>query len=195
MDLENLKNNWKEEEVFAPEISLEKQNEIRNPLEKIKKNIKFELWSTLPIFPLALWILYKMVEDKTIVLFASTLIGVMFLVVIFYAFKIYKFYKEINTNSLSSFQHILEMEYQMKYYRDLYQSYFIALLPIMMSEFFIIFLYSRKNEFENFESLAGTLIISMIIGFGLLFLFWFLWYQFFYGRHFKKIKSIIKNIK
>ncbi len=195
MDLENLKNNWKEEEVFAPEISLEKQNEIRNPLEKIKKNIKFELWSTLPIFPLALWILYKMVEDKTIVLFASTLIGVMFLVVIFYAFKIYKFYKEINTNSLSSFQHILEMEYQMKYYRDLYQSYFIALLPIMMSEFFIIFLYSRKNEFENFESLAGTLIISMIIGFGLLFLFWFIWYQFFYGRHFKKIKSIIKNIK
>ena len=195
MDLENLKNNWKEEEVFAPEISLEKQNEIRNPLEKIKKNIKFELWSTLPIFPLALWILYKMVEDKTIVLFASTLIGVMFLVVIFYAFKIYKFYKEINTNSLSSFQHILEMEYQMKYYRDLYQSYFIALLPIMMSEFFIIFLYGRKNEFENFESLAGTLIISMIIGFGLLFLFWFIWYQFFYGRHFKKIKSIIKNIK
>lgn len=195
MDLENLKNNWKEEEVFAPEISLEKQNEIRNPLEKIKKNIKVELWSTLPIFPLTLWILYKMVEDKTIVLFASTLIGVMFLVVIFYAFKIYKFYKEINTNSLSSFQHILEMEYQMKYYRDLYQSYFIALLPIMMSEFFIIFLYGRKNEFENFESLAGTLIISMIIGFGLLFLFWFLWYQFFYGRHFKKIKSIIKNIK
>ncbi len=195
MDLENLKNNWKEEEVFAPEISLEKQNEIRNPLEKIKKNIKFELWSTLPIFPLALWILYKMVEDKTIVLFASTLIGVMFLVVIFYAFKIYKFYKEINTNSLSSFQHILEMEYQMKYYRDLYQSYFIALLPIMMSEFFIIFLYSRKNEFENFESLAGTLMMSMMIGFGLLFLFWFLWYQFFYGRHFKKIKSIIKNIK
>ena len=195
MDLENLKNNWKEEEVFAPEISLEKQNEIRNPLEKIKKNIKVELWSTLPILPLALWILYKMVEDKTIVLFASTLIGVMFLVVIFYAFKIYKFYKEINTNSLSSFQHILEMEYQMKYYRDLYQSYFIALLPIMMSEFFIIFLYGRKNEFENFESLAGTLIISMIIGFGLLFLFWFIWYQFFYGRHFKKIKSIIKNIK
>ena len=195
MDLENLKNNWKEEEVSTPEISLEKQNEIRNPLEKIKKNIKFELWSTLPIFPLALWILYKMVEDKTIVLFASTLIGVMFLVVIFYAFKIYKFYKEINTNSLSSFQHILEMEYQMKYYRDLYQSYFIALLPIMMSEFFIIFLYSRKNEFENFESLAGTLMMSMMIGFGLLFLFWFLWYQFFYGRHFKKIKSIIKNIK
>lgn len=195
MDLENLKNNWKEEEVFAPEISLEKQNEIRNPLEKIKKNIKVELWSTLPIFPLILWILYKMVEDKTIVLFASTLIGVMFLVVIFYAFKIYKFYKVINTNSLSSFQHILEMEYQMKYYRDLYQSYFIALLPIMMSEFFIIFLYSKKNEFENFESLAGTLIISMIIGFGLLFLFWFIWYQFFYGRHFKKIKSIIKNIK
>ena len=195
MDLENIKNNWKEEEVLAPEISLEKQNEIRNPLEKIKKNIKVELWSTLPIFPLTLWILYKMVEDKTIVLFASTLIGVMFLVVIFYAFKIYKFYKEINTNSLSSFQHILEMEYEMKYYRDLYQSYFIALLPIMMSEFFIIFLYSRKNEFENFESLAGTLIISMIIGFGLLFLFWFIWYQFFYGRHFKKIKSIIKNIK
>ena len=109
--------------------------------------------------------------------------------------QIYKFYNEINTNSLSSFQHILEMEYQMKYYRDLYQSYFIALLPIMMSEFFIIFLYSRKNEFENFESLAGTLMMSMMIGFGLLFLFWFLWYQFFYGRHFKKIKSIIKNIK
>ena len=71
MDLENFKNNWKEEEVFPPEISLEKQNEIRNPLEKIKKNIKVELWSTLPIFPLTLWILYKMVEDKTIVLFAN----------------------------------------------------------------------------------------------------------------------------
>ena len=84
----------------------------------------------------------KKIEDLTL--------SNLFKLNIFYAFKIYKFYKEINTNSLSSFQHILEMEYQMKYYRDLYQSYFIALLPIMMSEFFIIFLYSRKNEFVLF---------------------------------------------
>ena len=54
MDLENLKNNWKEEEVFAPEISLEHQHKINNPLQKIRKNMKMEIW--LNVFSLILLI-------------------------------------------------------------------------------------------------------------------------------------------
>lgn len=48
MDLENLKNTWKEENLNdIPEISTEKQKELHNPLEKIRKNMRMEFWSTV----------------------------------------------------------------------------------------------------------------------------------------------------
>lgn len=51
MDLENLKNTWKEEEIVdVPEISTEKQLEISDPITKIKKNIKMELWTIFLFF-------------------------------------------------------------------------------------------------------------------------------------------------
>ena len=41
MELDQLKNIWTQEDVSeTPEISLEKQKEIHQPLEKIRKNMR-----------------------------------------------------------------------------------------------------------------------------------------------------------
>jgi hypothetical protein len=59
MDLDNLKSLWNKEDVSeTPEISTERQKEIHLPLEKIRKNMRNEFWSTiilLPIVLIAIW--------------------------------------------------------------------------------------------------------------------------------------------
>ena len=64
MDLDNLKEIWSQEEFSEiPEVSLEKQQEISSPIEKIKRNIRFEIWSFIPVFPIAIFGLFKLVND------------------------------------------------------------------------------------------------------------------------------------
>ncbi|MFN8364173.1 MAG: hypothetical protein U0T78_02405 [Cloacibacterium normanense] len=42
MNFDKLQEQWQKEEVSTPEISLEHQNKINNPLQKIRKNMKME---------------------------------------------------------------------------------------------------------------------------------------------------------
>ena len=49
----NYKKNGRNEEVSAPEVSLEHQGKLNNPLDKIRKNMKMEFWmSIMTIVPL-----------------------------------------------------------------------------------------------------------------------------------------------
>ena len=48
MEFDNLKNAWQNETLDStPEISFEKQKEIHLPLEKIRKNMRIEFYSTI----------------------------------------------------------------------------------------------------------------------------------------------------
>ncbi len=196
MELDNLKNIWNEEKIAeTPEISLENKQKISSPLEKVRKTILWEFWSMLPIFPFLIFIFYKKIENEKLLLYSTSLVVVATIVCIFFIVKMYRFSKEISSNSLSSYQHLLELEYQMKYYRDLYQSYFIAFVPILFCELFLITLFGNNFEDLDIISLTGTLVLNLVFGFILLYILWQIWYSYFYGRHFKKIKTTIKNLR
>ena len=196
MDLDNLKEIWSQEEFSEiPEVSLEKQQEISSPIEKIKRNIRFEIWSFIPVFPIAIFGLFKLVNDEKLLLYSVVFVVVMAIVSFFFYFKIYKFYKEISNNSLKTHQHLLELEYQIKYFRDLYQSYYIAFVPILLSEFFVLFQFSKSFNQLSIESMIGVFVISLFLGFVFLFLCWKLWYHFFYGKYARQIEKAIADLK
>ncbi len=196
MDLENLKNTWKEEEIQnVPEVSTEKQLEISNPISRIKKNIKMELWSSVPICPFAAYVLFRSIQNEKLLVFSLALVLVSLLVWLFFAFKMLRFSKEINSNDFSSFQHLLELEYQMKYYKVLYQSYYIAFVPILFCEIFLIIEFDPHIAQYNFTKFLLIVLINLLFSMAFLYVLWALWYNFFYGRHIKKIKSLIRKIR
>ena len=196
MDLDNVKEMWSQENISEiPEVSLEKQHEISNPIEKIKRNIRFEIWSMIPVFPIAIFGLFKLTSDEKMLLYSIGFVMVMAIVSLFFCLKIYKFYKEISNNSLKTYQHLLELEYHIKYFRVLYQSYYIAFVPVLLSEFFLVFQFSRSFNALKIESMIGVFVISLALGFGFLFLCWKLWYHFFYGKYVVQIEKILSDMK
>ncbi|WP_449397734.1 hypothetical protein [Chryseobacterium wanjuense] len=51
MNIDELKNTWSEDrDDETPEISTEQKNKINFPLEKMRKNMRMEFWSTVGIF-------------------------------------------------------------------------------------------------------------------------------------------------
>ena len=94
MDLDNVKEMWSQENISEiPEVSLEKQHEISNPIEKIKRNIRFEIWSMIPVFPISIFGLFKLTSDEKMLLYSIGFVMVMAIVSLFFCLKIYKFYK------------------------------------------------------------------------------------------------------
>lgn len=196
MELDHLKEMWTKDEVSeTPEISLDEQKEINNPIEKIKRNIRFEIWSMIPFIPLAIYVLIKYVQDDKMLIYVMSLLLVMVLVTVFFYLKITKFYKAISKNTFQTYEHLLELEYQIKYFRDLYQSYYIAFVPIMLSELILIFQYYNPFDLLSLKGMIAVFGISLLFGFGFLFVAWKLWYHFFYGKYINQITKIIKEIK
>lgn len=149
----------------------------------------------IPIFPFVAFCLYRYINNERLLVFSMGLLLVSMLVWLFFAFKIFKFYKEIESNTLSSFQHLLELDYQMKYYRDLYQSYYIAFVPILLCEIFLIIEFNPGFNHINFSTFLISMIIILLFSFVILYICWLGWYSYFYGRHIKKIKGLISKIK
>ena len=59
MDLDNLKSLWNKEDVSeTPEISPEKQRQMHHPLERIRKNMRYEFWSTITLLPVILVVIW-----------------------------------------------------------------------------------------------------------------------------------------
>ncbi|WP_346984740.1 hypothetical protein [Chryseobacterium sp. POE27] len=55
MNIDELKNTWNQDDSYeeTPEISMEHKNRINLPLEKMRKNMRMEFWSTVGIFVFA----------------------------------------------------------------------------------------------------------------------------------------------
>ena len=88
MNFDKLQEQWQKEEVSTPEISLEHQHKINNPLQKIRKNMKMEIW--LNIFSLILLIpLSKVFSENPFLRW--TMMMVFFFIIFFFTFKFYLF--------------------------------------------------------------------------------------------------------
>ena len=191
MNFDELQKQWQNEEVSAPEISLDHQHKINNPLAKIRRNMKMEFW--LNILSMAVLIPLSKVFSENPYL-RWTLMTVLFFIIGFFTYKFYLFYHKTNQFSSDTLYNLLELKFELKNLKELYQAYYVSSIPFYMG---ILFLFLEKNNFFTYRDLIMHYapfilffaIVAISLGTGVL------WFENYYGKHIKKIENILKELK
>lgn len=188
MEFDNLKNAWQDDQPDAiPEISLEKQKQIRLPLEKIRKNMKMEfclnVFSIIIFAPVLYYIEYNYFVKWTLYL-------VFLFIVAYYTIKFYKLYKSLTISDLSAYNQLLEVKYELKLNIELYKSYYVCMVPYLMA---MLFFFFKKEDFFEYDDLimhyAPFIIFFVVCAITLAFGAW--WLEYYYGKYVKKIEKSI----
>ncbi|MBS9767126.1 MAG: hypothetical protein KGV44_06265 [Flavobacteriaceae bacterium] len=192
MNLDELKETWNEETIEqVPEVSLSEQKELKSPLAVIRKNMKKEFWTNNILIALIILCCILGIENKRLLTYVMSLVAIGVLVVGYYSLKFREFYREIEKPNYSTFQSLLELNYKMKYYTDLYVSYYIASVPIIFCE--LLLFYQFGDKFRNFQ--IWTFVLSLIISFIFVYFFGKWWFNNYYGKHIAKISNLLHEVK
>ena len=188
MDLENLKQVWNEEKIESiPEISLEKQKEIHTPLEMIRMNMRTEFWMNIIFFPLWAVLFPLMGKDTKQAYLLDILIFIAFIIIGYYYLKFYTFYKKLNTKSLNTYHNILDLRYELVLNSELYKSFYIAFIPIVLGLYSILYLDKKDFDLTFFTILSLSFCVIMyFIG--------KYWLYENYGKYIQQISKIVAEI-
>ena len=188
MDLENLKQVWDKEKIESiPEISLEKQKEIHTPLEMIRMNMRAEFWMNIIFFPLWAVLFPLMGKDTKQTYLLAILIFIAFIIIGYYYLKFYTFYKKLNTKSLNTYHNILDLRYELVLNSELYKSFYIAFIPIMLGLYSILYLDKKDFDLTFFTILSLSFcVVLYFIG--------KYWLYENYGKYIQKISKIVAEI-
>ena len=191
MNFDELQQQWQKEEVSAPEISLEHQHKINNPLQKIRKNMKMEIW--LNVFSLILLIpLSKVFSENPFLRW--TMMMVFFFIIFFFTFKFYLFYIKTKDYSIDTLNNLLEIKFELRTLKELYQAYYVSSIPFFME---MLFLFLDQHDFFKYEDLIMHYapfivffsIVALVIGIGV----W--WFENYYGKYINQIENILNELK
>ena len=189
MDLENLKQVWDKEKIESvPEISLEKQKEIHTPLEIIRKNMRAEFWISVVSFSLWAMMLPFMGKNTEQTYLLVILVFIALTITGYYYLKFYIFYKKLNTKNLNTYHNILDLRYELVLNSELYKSFNIVFVPIMLGLYSTLYLHNKESNIIFFIILFLTFcVILYFIG--------KYWMYESYGKHIMKISKIVAEIK
>ena len=196
MDLENLKNIWSEEKISeTPEITLEKQKEIHLPLEKIRKNMRMEFWSTIGIIIPLVFVFAFGISDVKLKTYVLTLVAVAFLMAMFFFSKFFKLYKEISDLQLNSKDSLKDLLFQFELNKQSYLAYYVSFAPIIVCEMILFSVF-----LPGWKTLEGTgfllfFVITTVLGLFVLYIFGKWWFSFYYGKYIKQIQEIVNDLK
>lgn len=194
MNFDELQKQWQNEDISAPEISLENQHKINNPLQKIRKNMNMEFWSNLVTF-IGIFIFLFMLENVKVKTYSIILTITAMLVSAFYYLKFFTLYKEISFQNFNTKDSLKTLMHQFELNKQYYVSYYIAFVPIIVSAYIILFEY--LPAYQNQKNFVFILLFALTVFFGILFLYlmgkW--WFNYFYGKHIKKVENILNELK
>ena len=197
MELDQLKNIWDQENISeTPVISTEKQKEIHLPLEKIRKNMRMEFWSTAIVFLLIiLFFVFKDMHIFKFKVYVITLVSAQMLVTSFYFFKFFNLYKNLSLVNLNTADSLKDLGYQFKLNEQYYLSFYLSFVPFVVCEMLLIFEFT-----PSLKSIQGFDFILIFLGlciFTLLLLYFvgIWWFKRYYGKYISQITQIKKNLK
>lgn len=195
MELDNLKNIWSKENILeTPQISIQKQKEIHQPLEKIRKNMRFEFWSSVVVL-LLLTVGALFLQDSKLKVYSIMLLMSIILVTGFYFFKFFKLYREIDDKGFSTQESLRSLLFNFELNKQYYISYYIAFVPFLVSVF--ILMYSFDPSYENLSGISFIVRFILSVLVGLFFLYYAGKYMYgrYYGRYIEQVKIIAGQLK
>ncbi len=196
MELDQLKNIWDKEDVSqTPEISTEKQREIHQPLEKIRKNMRMEFWSSLMAFVLIVLYFIFSVDDFKLRSYGIILTFSAVIVTAFYYYQFFLLYKELADQEFTTREMLKDLKTQFDLNKQYYISYYIAFVPIIVASYILIF--QSTSSYEKYSELVFITILSLTVIAGLTSLYfvgkW--WFKKYYGKYIKQIEVLIHDLE
>lgn len=189
MELDNFKELWKKDKDQLPELSLEKQNEIRSPLQMLTINMKTEFWLMLVIIPVMVFGFPFSTDDYNIRMITIFVTVVMLAIIIYFYSRFLRLYRLLKKSSINTNYDLFNLRTQLLISKQIYISYYISYIPLS----FLLSLIRINFHFDVEYNLA-IFGISFLLTFMML---WFIikyWTYYMYGRYIDDVSRLVDEL-
>ncbi|MCW3162524.1 hypothetical protein [Chryseobacterium oryctis] len=197
MNIDELKQAWNEDDALGetPEISIEQRDEINLPLEKIRKNMRMEFWSTVGVFIFAFGLILVCEAPFKFKFYISILIASMVFVTFFFFSKFFGLYKDMSNTAMKTYDGLLDLLHQLDLNKQYYLSFYVAFAPFLVCELIIVLEFIPRPVPLSDLQIALTTIITLLATLFVLFLFGRWWFEKLYGRYIKQVENLVEQLK
>ena len=179
----------------TPEISTEKLKKIHLPLEKIRKNMRMEFWSSLVIILFIFSYLVFFVENLKLKTYGVILMMSAVIVTVFYFYKFFLLYKEITDHKFTTREMLTELKTQFDLSQQFYTSYYVAFAPIIVAFYIVIFDNGTAFSHYGTSMFVIALLVTVVTGLASLYFLGKWWFKRYYGKYIHQIERLIKELK
>ncbi len=197
MNLDDMKTAWQQDNNEAPEVSLPQQKSLRQPLDIICNNMKNEMLMQLSSIILTFVLIIYLIKDPKFLFYSMALFTVTLSFTVYYAIRFKNLYQSIKTANYTSYQSLLELNYSLKYFKDLYIAYNLSFLPSLLCMYILGIEFFRGSSFLVNGGISTYLyiILSFIIAVtGVFFMMKFM-FDTYYGKYIYNIAQLLKTIE
>lgn len=204
MNFDKLQEQWNQEnnEVSLPQ-NLDKIKEAHNPIDKVRRNMKFDLISQAVLTVLIGFVPYAKRNEwdfqsiSIFALFYVLMVGFM----LYYTLKFYRFYKQSYNLSYDSRKNLMWFAYELRLFIELYRSltFIMMFLGMALGLYFGMHFNTTGQDIfylkdADFLKLFGVLFFMVAFLLGLVVLFMEFVINHYYGKYYKKIKNILNQL-
>ena len=204
MNFDELQEQWNQEnnEVSLPQ-NLDKIKEAHNPIDKVRRNMKFDLISQAVLTVLIGFVPYIKRNEwdfqsiSIFALFYVLMVGFM----LYYTLKFYRFYKQSYNLSYDSRKNLMWFAYELRLFIELYRAltFIMMFLGMALGLYFGMHFNTTGQDIfhlkdADFLKLFGVLFFMVAFLLGLVVLFMEFVINHYYGKYYKKIKNILNQL-
>lgn len=204
MNFDKLQEQWNQEnnEVSLPQ-NLDKIKEAHNPIDKVRRNMKFDLISQAVLTVLIGFVPYAKRNEwdfqsiSIFALFYVLMVGFM----LYYTLKFYRFYKQSYNLSYDSRKNLMWFAYELRLFIELYRAltFIMMFLGMALGLYFGMHFNTTGQDIfhlkdADFLKLFGVLFFMVAFLLGLVVLFLEFVINHYYGKYYKKIKNILNQL-
>lgn len=204
MNFDKLQEQWNQEnnEVSLP-LNLDKIKEAHNPIDKVRRNMKFDLISQAILTVLIGFVPYAKRNEwdfqsiSIFALFYVLMVGFM----LYYTLKFYRFYKQSYNLSYDSRKNLMWFAYELRLFIELYRAltFIMMFLGMALGLYFGMHFNTTGQDIfhlkdADFLKLFGVLFFMVAFLLGLVVLFMEFVINHYYGKYYKKIKNILNQL-
>ncbi|ASW73180.1 hypothetical protein IQ37_16480 [Chryseobacterium piperi] len=196
MNIDELKNTWSEDvSSEIPEISIENKNKINLPLERMRKNMRMEFFSTIGIFIFGFAIVWLCGAPFKFKFYLTILLASMVLVTFFFFSKFFRLYKDISDPVLKTYEGLKDLLYQFNLNKQYYLSFYLTFVPFLVCEIIIVIEFIPRPVPLGDSTIAIVLIGSVSFGLVLLYFLGNWWFSKLYGKYITRVENLIIEFK
>ncbi|MFL9835252.1 hypothetical protein [Chryseobacterium terrae] len=198
MNIDELKNAWNDDvSEETPEISIEHKNKINLPLEKIRKNMRMEFWSTVGILIFGFAVVWIPVPEAPFKFkfYLTVLLFSMVIVVSFFFSKFFKLYNNISNPMMRTFDSLKDLLYQFELNKQYYLSFMLSFVPFLVCELIIVIEFIPHRKPLSEMKIAVIIISALAVGLSGLFLLAKYCYRIFYGKYVQQIENLLGELQ